>query len=264
MKGNFLLGTASGKMGDVIAKVIHGTQIYAKYQPNVFNPKSQKQVTQRIIFTDCVAFVKDFLSDNVISSTFAILIGSARNIFININRFAIFCNRTLRGAQGYFSKIKSPLLLTEINENEFINDYVVGENGLIPKINGIQLASTKLYFGSISKLAGNNLIIKALTTDNNSSIGCKGYVNKCAITTAMVTKPENERKKGFQITTDDCGNWPFIYEVTIPATFQISSCIPGELIVGNDEGIRICHLIFTTKFKETIGYTLVDNPDILP
>lgn len=263
MKGNFLLGTAKGKMGDVVAKVVHGKQIYAKYQPNVFNPNSQKQGTQRIIFAECVAFVKDFLSDNVLSSFFAVQIGSARNIFLNINRFAIYCNRTLRGGQGYFSKIKAPLMVSEINENEFSNEYVVGSNGLIPVIEGVQLANTKIYFGSISKLEGSSIVVKALTTEPLAVTGCKGYKDKRTITQHPVTAPENARQKGFQRTPDDCGNWPFIYEVTLPATFEISSHIPGELAIES-EGIRISHLMFTTRLKETIGYQLVDNPQLLP
>lgn len=263
MKGNVILGTARGKMGDIVAKVVHGKQIYAKYQPNIFNPNSQKQETQRIIFAECVAFVKDFLSDNALNSFFAVQIGSARNIFLNINRFAIYCSRTLKGAQGYFSKIKAPLMVSEINENEFLNEYVVGENGLIPVIGGVQLANTKIYFGSISKLKGNSIVVKALFTDPLTETGCKGYTDKRTITQHQVTAPENARKKGFQLTPDDCGNWPFIYEVTMPATFEISSAMPQELTVEN-EGIIFVHLMFTTKWKETIGYQLVDNPPSLP
>lgn len=263
MKGNIFLGTAQGRMGDVVAKVVHGRQIYAKYQPKIFNPNSQKQGTQRIIFKECVAFVKDFLRGNVLNSFFAVQIGSARNIFLNIIRFAIYCNRTLRGAQGCFSKIKAPLMVSVINENEFSNEYISGENGLIPIIGGVQLAKTKIYFGSISKLKGNSLVVKALTTESQSVTGCKGCTDKRTITQHPVTAPENARQKGFQLTPDDCGNWPFIYEVTLPATFEISSAIPQELVVEN-EGISIVHLMFTTKFKETIGYQLVDNPPSLP
>ena len=263
MKGNVILGTARGKMGDIVAKVVHGKQIYAKYQPNIFNPNSQKQGTQRIIFAECVAFVKDFLSDNALNSFFAVQIGSARNIFLNINRFAIYCSRTLRGAQGYFSKIKAPLMVSEINENEFLNEYVVGENGLIPVIDGVQLAKTKIYFGSISKLKGKNIVVKALSTDPLSATGCKGYTDKRTITQHPVDSPENARQKGFKLTPNDCGNWPFIYEVTMPATFEISSAMPQELTVEN-EGIIFVHLMFTTKLKETIGYQLIDNPASLP
>ena len=47
MKGNLLQGTARGRMGDIVAKVVHGEQVFSKYQPIVFNPKSIAQTRQR-------------------------------------------------------------------------------------------------------------------------------------------------------------------------------------------------------------------------
>lgn len=47
MKGNLLLGTGRGKLGDVVARVLHGEQVFSKYQPVVFNPKSIAQTRQR-------------------------------------------------------------------------------------------------------------------------------------------------------------------------------------------------------------------------
>lgn len=47
MKGNILQGTASGKLGNVVARVVHGVQIYSNYQPNVNNPRTRAQTRQR-------------------------------------------------------------------------------------------------------------------------------------------------------------------------------------------------------------------------
>ena len=47
MKGNLLLGTGRGKLGDVVARVLHGEQVFSKYQPVVFNQKSIAQTRQR-------------------------------------------------------------------------------------------------------------------------------------------------------------------------------------------------------------------------
>lgn len=47
MKGNLLLGTGRGKLGDVVGRVLHGEQVFSKYQPVVFNPKSIAQTRQR-------------------------------------------------------------------------------------------------------------------------------------------------------------------------------------------------------------------------
>ena len=47
MKGNLLLGTGRGKLGDVVARVLHGEQVFSKYQPVVYNPDSPAQRRQR-------------------------------------------------------------------------------------------------------------------------------------------------------------------------------------------------------------------------
>ena len=47
MKGNLLMGTGRGKLGDVVARVLHGEQVFSKYQPVVHNPKSIAQMRQR-------------------------------------------------------------------------------------------------------------------------------------------------------------------------------------------------------------------------
>lgn len=47
MKGNLLLGTGRGRLGDVVGRVLHGEQVFSKYQPVVFNPKSIAQTRQR-------------------------------------------------------------------------------------------------------------------------------------------------------------------------------------------------------------------------
>lgn len=47
MKGNLLLGTGRGKLGDIVARVLHGEQVFSKYQPVVFNQKSVAQIRQR-------------------------------------------------------------------------------------------------------------------------------------------------------------------------------------------------------------------------
>ena len=111
MKGNLLQGTARGKMGDVVAKVVHGKQVFFKYQPVVFNPKSQRQITQRDIFTRAAIFSKGVLSDNYVSNIYAINRGASKSMTININRLAIFTARMKNAAQGYSSKIAEPLML---------------------------------------------------------------------------------------------------------------------------------------------------------
>lgn len=261
MKGNLLQGTARGKMGDIIAKVVHGKQVLAKYQPVVFNPKSQRQITQRDIFTRATIFTKGTLLDNFVSNIYAINRGTAKSMNININRLVIFTARMKNGAQGYSSKIEEPLMFENINENRFKNDFaetVIG--GLKILIKGVD-STSDIYFGSISPLIGTKAIFKAIYTDNSSDIGINTNNDEWTLSNIPVSAPENERTMGFQNSADDCGNWPYIYKISIQASGIISSFMPTPITVGT-EICKLSHLIYTTNAGEVFGYDIANN--ILP
>lgn len=260
MKGNLLQGTARGKMGDVVAKVVHGKQVFSKYQPVVFNPKSQRQITQRDIFTRAAIFTKGALSDNIVSNIYAIIRGAAKSMTVNINRLVIFTARMKNGAQGYSSKIEEPLMYDMINENRFKNVFQETVNGLKILIKGVSSAN-EIYFGSISPLIGTSVKFKAIYTNNSSDIGIATNTDERTLTSVPVSKPENERTMGFQNSPDDCGNWPYIYKITVAADGTIISTIPTALTVGT-ETCRLSHLIYTTNASEVFGYDIAN--DILP
>lgn len=260
MKGNLLQGTARGKMGDVIAKVVHGKQVFSKYQPVVFNPNSQRQITQRDIFTRAAIFSKGTLLDNYVSNIYAINRGASKSMTININRLVIFTARMKNGAQGYSSKIEEPLMYDMINENRFKNEFTETLNGLKISIDGVY-SNTEIYFGSISPLIGTKAMFKAIYTDNSSDIGISTLTNDLILTGVPVSAPENERAMGFQNSADDCGNWPYIYKITLISDGRITSSIPTALTVGT-ETCKLSHLIYTTNAGEVFGYDIANN--ILP
>ena len=262
MKGNIFLGTAQGRMGDVVAKIRHGKQIISKYQPQIMNPKSPKQMDVRDLFAKAIKFTKEALFDGFNTNMYAIASGTAKNMFININRLAINTGNALKGAIGYLSKLDIPLMQKTINENSFTNQFVKHSSGLIPVIDGVKLATSKIYFGSISELSGNKLVVKAIATDLMQEIGLKNFIIKHTLHRTLVT-PGSPRKEGFQTSSENCGEWPYVYEVTLPATFNLTDAIADEIIV-EDEGITVCHLIYTTNQKEVIGYDIAVNPIIEP
>ena len=262
MKGNIFLGTAQGRMGDVVAKIRHGKQIISKYQPQIMNPKSPRQMDVRDLFAKAIKFTKEALFDGYVTNMYAIPSGTAKNMFVNINRLAINTGNSLKGAIGYLSKLDIPLMQKTINENSFTNAFEVSLSGLVPFINGVKLAANKVYFGSISELNGNKLVVKTIATDSLQEIGLKNYVNTHSIIKSVVT-PGAPRKEGFQTSSENCGEWPYVYEVTLPATFYLSSAIPSEIVVGED-GITVCHLIYATNQREVIGYDIAINPTLEP
>ena len=262
MKGNIFLGTAQGRMGDVVAKIRHGKQIISKYQPQIMNPKSAKQMHVRDVFAKAIKLTKSVLFDGLITNMYAIPSGTAKNMFVNINRLAINTGNAIKGAIGYLSKLDIPLMQKTINENSFTNAFEITPAGLVPFINGVKLAETKIYFGSISELTGSKLVVKAIATDNLQEIGLKDYTIQHNLIKSIVT-PENVRKEGFQTSSENCGNWPYVYQVTLPATFNLTNANPNEIVV-EEEGLTICHLIYTTNQKEVIGYDIAINPTFEP
>ena len=262
MKGNIFLGTAQGRMGDVVAKIRHGKQIISKYQPQINNPKSPKQMDVRDLFAKAIKFTKETLFDGFISNMYAIPSGTAKNMFVNINRLAINTGNSLKGAIGYLSKLDIPLMQKTINENSFTNQFVRDLNGLIPVINGVKLAANKIYFGSISELSGTKLIVKAIATDPMQEIGLKNYVIQHNIAKSIVTTG-SPRKEGFQTSSENCGEWPYVYEVTLPASFTLTNAIPDDITIEEDF-MNITHLIYTTNQKEVVGYDIASNPIIEP
>lgn len=257
MKGNLLQGTARGKMGDVIAKVVHGKQVFAKYQPVVFNPKSQRQIAQRDIFTRAAIFTKGALLDNFVSNIYAIIRGASKSMTTNINRLVIFTARMKIGAQGYSSKIEEPLMYQNINGNHFKNDFMDTSTGLKIFIKGVS-ASNEIYFGSISPLIGTKTIIKTIYTNNSSDIGIATITDKVNLTNVPVSNPEKERTMGFQNSSDDCGNWPYIYKIPVDIDGTIVTCKPTALTVGT-ETCKLAHLIYTTNESEVFGYEIAND-----
>ena len=89
MKGNLLQGTARGRMGEIVASVRHGKQLFSKYQPNINNPKSPKQMNQRERFSRASKFAKTFVGDGIYSNTYATIKNSSRSLYVNIVQLTI-------------------------------------------------------------------------------------------------------------------------------------------------------------------------------
>ena len=256
MKGNLLQGTARGRMGEIVASVRNGKQLFSKYQPNVANPKSAKQMSQRDRFARASKFAKNFIEDGIYSNTYATLKNSSRNLYLNIVQRIINYELMGNNANLPLSRIL-PLLSNTINGNTFINplvnDTTAGVGTLL--INGAKPTAAKIYFGSNTKFEGNKAYIKSITPSiNNSEYSAKLY----SIVSNLVEADINDidintpAKFGFQKSVADCGNWPFVYSIELGdengfgGIFNIPSIVDGSKPIGDV-------LIFSNE-NETIAY----------
>ena len=255
MKGNLLQGTARGRMGEIVAKVRHGVQIFAKYQPNVFNPNSAKQGNQRIYFANAIAVAKQFINNQKYANTWASLRNSSRSIFVNITQLALRTTQIRKGANG-IEKFIQPVMEKVINDNYFEDKLLYEITGeIVPTINGVEPTSHYVFFGSNSEIKSSKVYAKALTSDADAETdnGLR-YTENSLVLSGNVVEEDNLlylAKKGFQNSAVECGNWPFVYSLTLGDKKEIVTNVSFTPI-GND--FRVAQICMFTDELETIGF----------
>lgn len=256
MKGNLLQGTARGRMGEIVASVRNGKQLFSKYQPNVSNPKSAKQMSQRDRFARASKFAKTFIEDGIFSNTYATLKNSTRSLYLNIVQRIINYELMASNANLPLSRIQ-PLISNNINGNIFsnplVNDQTAGVGTLL--IDGAKPTTNKIYFGSNTKFEGNKAYLKTITPSiNNSEYSAKLYTIETNLSEADIDDIDvnSSAKFGFQNSIAACGNWPFVYSIELGEEnglgepFNIPSIAEGSKPIGDV-------LIFSNE-NETIAY----------
>lgn len=265
MKGNLLQGTARGRMGEIVASVRHGKQLFSKYQPNVINPKSAKQMSQRDKFARASKFAKLFTSDNIYANTYAELKNSSRSIYLNIVQREIQYELMSSGANLPLSRIL-PLMSNNINGNIFnnplVNDELINYGNIL--IKGARPAGP-LYFGSYTKFKGNKAIIKVITPDPTGeefSAELKVITSNLTMASIEDIDTSSTANYGFQNSVADCGNFPFVYSFLLDAegglgiAFQKASNLVRTKPIGDV-------LIFSNE-NETIAYLHEREIELLP
>lgn len=225
MKGNLLQGTARGRMGDIVAKVVHGQQILSKYQPIVNNPKSPKQVANRALFADSskvLAKLKKDLLRRGVKPLYNLYSGASKSL---ANVIIPYC---MEHAKNYAEPDQAKLigknkpLLTDGYTGNLFGLVIGGEEGAehleLNNVDG-QMASGKAFFGSDKFIPEGNLVMAGLTTRTNTlmpfSLVSKtdGQQIKQVSPVLPFTEPKGY---GFKLLAEECGEWNFLYEVTLP------------------------------------------------
>lgn len=254
MKGNLLQGTARGRMGEIVASVRHGKQLFSKYQPNVKNPKSAKQMNQRERFARASKFAKTFVEDGIYSNTYATLKNSSRSLYVNIVQREILYELQNSGANLPVSRIL-PLMSNTINGNTFnnplVNDQASGVGTLL--INGEKPTSKTLYFGSLTRFMGDKAYMKVITPDSTNtefSASLTTIVSNLVDLSGIDTSsPANF---GFQNSVADCGNWPFVYSIDLGE--EDSFTIPFAKVSVQEGDKPIGDVLIFSNQNETIAY----------
>ena len=256
MKGNLLQGTARGRMGEIVASVRHGKQLFSKYQPNVVNPKSPKQMNQRDRFARASKFAKLFTGDGIYANTYATLKNSSRSLYVNIVQRVILYELQKSGANLPLSRIL-PLMSNNINGNIFnnplVNDQAAGVGTLL--INGAKPLTKTLYFGSFTRFSGNKAYIKVITpisTDPNYRASLTTIVSNLVEASIDDINTSSPANFGFQNSIADCGNFPFVYSIELGE--EESFTVPFEKASLLEEAKPVGDVLIFSNENETIAY----------
>lgn len=225
MKGNLLQGTARGRMGDIVAKVVHGKQILAKYQPNVANPITKKRTETKETFTNAskiMAEIRNHFKGNGIHTSYAPYSGASKSLQNVVFPF-VFLHDKITKQNGNFLKLTSnpPLVGFSDTGNDFRMEYDDENTTLVLTMQG-GTAGIR-YFGSNIPLGNGNFVGFGLSS-NESNYPQVSLLEGNSLEFIEQDKTEaigKPKAYGFKNTIAEVGDWNFIYKVVCPVELGI-------------------------------------------
>lgn len=267
MKGNLLQGTAKGRMGEIIAKVVHGEQILAKYQPNVSQPNTELQVQTKQKFVGAVNFTKLAKKTASIKLPYSVYLGSAKNMraaLIKQSLLAYDCF-DINGVNQRQSKPRQSSIfykdLTTTWGNKF--EVEIASNG-IPSIVGANIGQQ--FFGSDIPLDADSfdfrtIFINKIKPQNGQSLYeyKATKIDDLALTSASASAPVEGKNFGVYATANECGNWNFYYEfkytgLVDPGALSDITVPIGEDLPNMDAGKYQCAHLMVVNRNSLLSY----------
>lgn len=268
MKGNLLQGTARGRMGEIVAKVVHGEQILAKYQPNVAQANTELQVRTKEKFAKAIDFTKKAKKTASIKLPYSVYLGSAKNMrsaLIKQSLLAFDCFDVngigVRQTKPRQSSIFYKDLATNWG-NKF--EVEIGSNG-VPSIVGASVG-TGNYFGSDIPLDANSfdfrtIIINTIEPKSGQSLykAKASDSDDLALTPVFVSNPVAGKNLGIYADVNDCGNWNFYYSIKYTSLVLVAPNADlfvkvGENLPNADYGKYQCAHLMVVNQNSLLSY----------
>lgn len=251
MKGNLLQGTARGKMGEIVARVVHGEQILSKYQPNVAKSNSELVIQTKEKFRKAVMFTRLIKKTASIKLPYSVYLGSAKNMrsaLIKQSLLAFDCFPVngigLRQTKPRQSAIFYKDLPTSWG-NKF--EVEIDTNGL-PKIVGANIGLGN-YFGSDIPLEDETfdfrtIVINKINPENGNSLfeSIASKIDDLGLVSVQAGVQDEGKNFGIYETVEECGNWNFYYnfkytglvdpgalsDIIVPVGEDVPDIVKGE------------------------------------
>ena len=268
MKGNLLQGTARGRMGEIVAKVVHGEQILAKYQPNVAQANTELQVKTKEKFARAIDFTKLAKKTASIKLPYSVYLGSAKNMrsaLIKQSLLAFDCF-DVNGIGVRQSKPRQSSIFYKDLATNWGNKFEVeiGSNG-VPSIVGASVG-TNNYFGSDIPLDANSfdfrtIIINTIEPESGQSLykAKASDSDDLALTPAFASNPVAGKNLGIYADVNDCGNWNFYYTIKYTSLVLVAPNADlfvkvGENLPGADYGKYQCAHLMVVNQNSLLSY----------
>jgi hypothetical protein len=215
-------------MGDIVAKVVHGEQILAKYQPIVFNPRTSRQVEVRDTFAQIAKILKEnrnALTEQNLKPRYNLYAGASKNIRNAVVPFGFDVNEIFRGGKfGKNLKVSNPSTLTESATGQTFMLFLDEFGSIAWSMVGTDLATPgDKYFGSNVLINGNKLFTSSFAPDDAGAL--KQSVQEQAISLVLVDKADAigfPKGYGMLPSVEEVGEWNYIYKVNNADTAAIA------------------------------------------
>lgn len=243
MKGNLLQGTARGRMGEIVAKVVHGEQILAKYQPNVAQANTELQVKTKEKFARAIDFTKLAKKTASIKLPYSVYLGSAKNMrsaLIKQSLLAYDCFDVNGIKQRQSKPRQSSIFYKDLTTNWGNKFEVEIASTGIPNIVGAT-AGTNNYFGSDIFLDANSfdfrtIVINKIQPENGQSLFeySANTIDDLALEPAVAGNQVAGKNLGIYSTIEECGYWNFYYKIKYSALVDPGALADIIVEVGED------------------------------
>ena len=268
MKGNLLQGTARGKMGEIVARVVHGEQILSKYQPNVAKSDSELVIQTKEKFAKAVEFTKLTKKTASIKLPYSVYLGSSKNMrsaLIKQSLLAFDCF-PVNGIGLRQTKPRQSAIFYKDLQTSWGNKFEVeiGHTG-IPGIVGARVG-TGNYFGSDIPLEAETfdfrtIVINTINPANGHSLLEVKATSVDDLGLVSVSAGIQNEGKNFGIyeTVEECGNWNFYYNFKYaalldPGALANISVTVGEDVPGITKGSYQCAHLMVVNRNTLLSY----------
>lgn len=274
MKGNLLQGTARGKMGEIVARVVHGEQILSKYQPNVAKSDSELVIQTKEKFAKAVEFTKLTKKTASIKLPYSVYLGSSKNMrsaLIKQSLLAFDCF-PVNGIGLRQTKPRQSAIFNKDLQTSWGNKFEVEiSNSGHPNIVGATINSTN-FFGSDIPLEKDTfnfrtIVINKIDPNNGHSLyeSIASDIDDLSLNSVPAGIQDEGKNLGIYQTVEECGNWNFYYQLTYKGLTLISDGSPnimvevGKDITGITAGKYQCAHLMVVNRNTLLSYDFEEN-----